>query len=150
MKKKLYLALFIITAIFISSISYVFAANSTAVQDIRNVVGGAENVVEDVGKGVAGGIRNITAGGENVMENATHTNANNSTSNKTTGTATSNNNNYTATRTTTRSAANTTNGNFLGMNSTVWTWIIMAIVGIAIVALVWMYAKQNTHNSYDE
>ena len=47
-----------------------------------------------------------------------------------------NNSNYTATRTA------TTNQTFMGMSSTAWTWLIIGIAGIAIVALVWYYGSQ--------
>lgn len=150
MKKKLYITILTLLAILTFSISYTFAANNiSAVDGIRNVVGGAENVVEDAGKGIVDGVRNVTSAGQNTMGNATSgakTQTQNTT-NKITGTTTDG---YTATRTTTtRAATGTTDGTFLGMNSTVWTWLIMAIVGIAIVALVWIYAKQN-HHSYND
>lgn len=153
MKKKLYITILTLLAILAFSISYTFAANNmTAVDGIRNVVGGAENVVEDAGRGIVDGVRNVTSAGQNTMENVTGNtkNGTQNTGNRTTGTMTNGNNNYTATRTTTtRAATGTNDGTFLGMNSTVWTWLIMAIVGIAIVALVWMYAKQN-HHSYND
>jgi len=152
MKKKLYITLFTLLAILTFSFSYTFAANNIAVVDgIRNVVGGAENAMEDAGNGIVSGIRNVTSAGQNTMENVTHDmgNENNNTRNTNMGGMTTDNNDYTATRTTTRMATDTTDGTFLGMNSTVWTWLIMAIVGIAIVALVWMYAKQN-NRSYND
>lgn len=138
MKRKIYIAILTVFAILAVSCSYCFANNTTssAVDGIRNVVGGAENVVEDVGKGVSEGIKNVTDAGKNTMENMT--------SGKNVQNArTTNNTNYTATRTTAR----TTSAGNTGINSTMWTWIIMAIVGIVIIALVWMYAKQN--NTYN-
>lgn len=145
MKKKLYITLFTILAILTFSFSYTFAANNIAVVDgIRNVVGGAENVMEDAGNGIVSGIRNVTSAGQNTMENVTG-----NMDNKTMGSMTTDNDNYTATRTTTRMATDTTTGTFLGMSATMWTWLVMAIVGIAIIALVWMYAKQNNHSYND-
>lgn len=138
MKRKIYIAILTVFTILAVSCSYCFANNTTssAVDGIRNVVGGAENVVEDVGKGVSEGIKNVTDAGKNTMENMT--------SGKNVQNArTTNNTNYTATRTTAR----TTSAGNTGINSTMWTWIIMAIVGIVIIALVWMYAKQN--NTYN-
>lgn len=148
MKSKILIVTLLVFSILILSISYTFAANQqNVVQGIRNAVGGAENVVEDAGKGIVDGVRNITSAGQNTMENATSGTKAQNASNKITGTTTDD---YTSTRTaTTRAATGTTDGTFLGMNSTVWTWLIMAIVGIAIVALVWIYAKQN-HNSYND
>lgn len=153
MKKKIYISIFAIIAITLFSFSYTFANNDmTAVDGIRNVVGGAENVVEDAGKGIVDGVRNITSNGENAMENVSGDvgNTMQNAGNGIAGSLTTDNNNYNATRTTTRSADNAAEGTFLGMNSTMWTWLIMAIVGIAIVALVWMYAKQNNNNSYND
>ena len=145
MKKKLYITLFTILAILTFSFSYTFAANNIAVVDgIRNVVGGAENVMEDAGNGIVSGIRNVTSAGQNTMENVTG-----NMDNKTMGSMTTDNDNYTATRTTTRMATDTTTGTLLGMSATMWTWLVMAIVGIAIIALVWMYAKQNNHSYND-
>lgn len=47
MKKKFYIIALLIASILLLSFSYTFAANEPkAVQDIRNVVGGAENVVK--------------------------------------------------------------------------------------------------------
>jgi len=51
--------------------------------------------------------------------------------------------NYTATRTA------TTNNNFLGMSDTAWTWLILGIVGAAIVGLVWYYGAQYEHRNYN-
>lgn len=49
---------------------------------------------------------------------------------------------YTATRT---SAEN----NAMGLSSTAWTWLILGIVGIVIVALVWYYGAQYEHRNYN-
>ena len=58
--------------------------------------------------------------------------------------------NYDATRTTTRSAdVNNGEGTFLGINGTTWAWLIIAVVAVAIIALIWMYARQN-NNSYND
>ncbi len=138
MKRKIYIAILTVFTILAVSCSYCFANNTTssAVDGIRNIVGGAENVVEDVGKGVSEGIKNVTDAGKNTMENMTS-------GKNVQNTRTTNNTDYTATRTTAR----TTSAENTGINSTMWTWIIMAIVGIVIIALVWMYAKQN--NTYN-
>lgn len=152
MKKKIYISIVALIVITLFSFSYTFANNDmTAVEGIRNVVGGAENVVQDAGKGIVDGVRNITSNGENAMENVSRDvgNTMQNAGNNIAGGLTTDNNDYNATRTTTRSAVTADEGTFLGMNSTMWTWLIMAIVGIAIVALVWMYAKQN-NNSYND
>lgn len=151
MKKKFYIIALFIISILVLSFSYTFAANEPkAVQDIRNVVGGAENIVEDAGRGIVDGVRNVTAGGENIMENATRDAQNGvqDAGNRVAGAMTDDN--YDATRTTTRSAdINNGEGTFLGINSTTLTWLIIAVVAIAIIALIWMYARQN-NNSYND
>ena len=89
---------------------------------------------------------------ENAANNTTNTMANNGnnnnthkdTNNNTMHTTTNNNGNYTATRTATNQAT------FMGMNATAWTWLILGIAAIAIVALVWYYSMQlrdaSSHN----
>jgi len=146
MSKKLFIStLIILTLLFISSLS--FAAENTLLQDgvngIRNMVGGAENVVEDAAQGLTGAVRNGTNSIENGLNTATDdmnnnnnsNNDNNNDDNYMVGTTDNNNNgNYTATRTAT----------FMGMNGNTWTWFIIGIVGIAIIALVWAYSMQDT------
>ena len=50
--------------------------------------------------------------------------------------------NYTATRTSTEST-------LLGMNSTVWTWLIVGIAAIAVFALIYYYTMQTKTTDYD-
>lgn len=38
---------------------------------------------------------------------------------------------------------------FLGMTSTGWTWLIVGIFGVAIIALIWFYGKQHEDTSKD-
>lgn len=151
MKKKFYIIALLIVSILLLSFSYTFATNEPkAVQDIRNVVGGAENVVEDAGRGIVDGVRNVTSGGENMMENAARDIGNGvqDAGNRVTGAMTGDN--YDATRTTTRSAdINNGEGTFLGMNGTTWAWLIIAVVAVAIIGLIWMYVRQN-NNSYND
>ncbi len=151
MKKKTLISIVTLFAVILFGVSS-FASNdnmgSDAVNGVRNAVGGAENVVEDAAKGIAGGIRDGISDMENGAEDASRTGGNNMQ-----GAMTSDTNrtdrNYTATRTAT---TGTTNNTFLGMNETAWAWLIMAVVGIAIVALVWYYGKQNemTANNHDD
>ena len=143
MKKRIFITSLVLAFAIFCSFSYCFANNNIA-QDaangVRNVVGGAENVVENAGSGIVNGIKSGVNTTENTAGSMMH-----SVTNTTNGMLTSDNNgNYDATRTaTTRSATTTTGGTFLGMNAITWTWIIMAILGVATVALVWYYGKQN-------
>ena len=38
----------------------------------------------------------------------------------------------------------------MGMNATMWTWLIIGIATIAIVALVWYYSMQMRSSNYDD
>lgn len=137
MNKKLLTTISIIAFSFILGISYSFAANnmaSDAVQGVRNVVGGAENVVEGAASGVANGVKNVTGATENTMNSATGAVARDG-----------NNGNYTATRTSTRANGTVS---FMGLSATGWTWLIMAAFGIITIGLVWYYGKQ-FENKYE-
>lgn len=107
-----------------------------AANAVSNVTNGATNAVKDAVNGVTGGTKNaVDHMGNNDRNNNNHDNA----------TATTNNHgNYTAKRT----AANATT--FMGMNATTWTWVILGIAAIAIVALVWYYSMQFTERNYND
>ena len=51
--------------------------------------------------------------------------------------------NYSATRT-------STDATLMGMNATAWTWLILGLAAIAIVALVWYYSMQVTSSNYKD
>lgn len=160
MNKKIFIStLLIISLLLISSLS--FAAENTLLQDgvngIRNFVGGAENVIEDTARGAAGAIKNgannvenslntavddITNNNDNMNDdNNNNNNNNNDDNNYMVGITDNNNNNenYTAARTAT----------FMGMDGNTWTWFIIGIVGIAIIALVWAYSMQETRTEHN-
>ncbi len=133
MYKKM-LVIFAILTIGIFSFSVCFANNDgsmlqDAANGVRDAVGGAENAIEDGAKGIANTTKGATGSAENAMENKDN-------SGMTQNNNRTNNSNYTATRTA------TTNQTFMGMSSTAWTWLIIGIAGIAIVALVWYYGSQ--------
>lgn len=133
MYKKM-LVIFAILTIGIFSFSVCFANNDgsmlqDAANGVRDAVGGAENAIEDGAKDIANTTKGATGSAENAMENKDN-------SGMTQNNNRTNNSNYTATRTA------TTNQTFMGMSSTAWTWLIIGIAGIAIVALVWYYGSQ--------
>lgn len=133
MYKKM-LVIFAILTIGIFSFSVCFANNDEsmlqdAANGVRDAVGGAENAIEDGAKDIANTTKGVTGSAENAMENKDN-------SGMTQNNNRTNNSNYTATRTA------TTNQTFMGMSSTAWTWLIIGIAGIAIVALVWYYGSQ--------
>lgn len=140
---------FLISIVIILSVIFSFTiclANDNglkgAAEGVRNVVGGAENAIENAAKDVSNTSKNATNGIENGADNATNhmQEGANTTTNAVTG---STNNAYTATRT----AA--TDNTFMGMNSTAWTWLIIGIAAIAIIALVWYYSMQLNNNNFD-
>ena len=133
MYKKM-LVIFAILTIGIFSFSVCFANNDgsmlqDAANGVRDAVGGAVNAIEDGAKDIANTTKGVTGSAENAMENKDN-------SGMTQNNNRTNNSNYTATRTA------TTNQTFMGMSSTAWTWLIIGIAGIAIVALVWYYGSQ--------
>ena len=133
MYKKM-LVIFAILTIGIFSFSVCFANNDgsmlqDAANGVRDAVGGAENAIEDGAKDIANTTKGVTGSAENAMENKDN-------SGMTQNNNRTNNSNYIATRTA------TTNQTFMGMSSTAWTWLIIGIAGIAIVALVWYYGSQ--------
>ena len=134
MKKKSLLIVSVLLAIlFISSISF---ANNEVKNDIHNatdtVVDGAENLAEDVRNGI-GNAEDAIENGVRDAGTAITDGANDMTRTDNSG--------YTATRTT---ASDTTTNNT--MNSTLWTWIALAIAAVVIVGLVWYYATQHNDN----
>ena len=133
MYKKM-LVIFAILTIGIFSFSVCFANNDgsmlqDAANGVRDAVVGAENAIEDGAKDIANTTKGVTGSAENAMENKDN-------SGMTQNNNRTNNSNYIATRTA------TTNSTFMGMSSTAWTWLIIGIAGIAIVALVWYYGSQ--------
>lgn len=147
MKKTLFLSVLFLALVISLSFTYSFAENNP-VDSIRNTVGGAENVIEDAAKGITNGVKEGTNKIENMGQNTATTIENHMNDNAMAGATSSVNNtmgDYTAQRTTARTTGN--NNNFLGMSASAWGWVIMAVLGVAIVALVWYYGKQFNYNS---
>lgn len=157
MNKKIFYGALLILAVILFATTYVFAtdnnAGQDAVNDIRNAVGGAENTVENAARDVSNASKDATGAVENAgnqtannVENAGNQTANNVENNASAHMGTDDSGNtagYTATRTSTGD-----NATFLGMNSTMWIWLILAIAAVAIVALVYYYSTQTT-NAYE-
>lgn len=163
MKKSIIAISFIILSLLFSS-SFVFAENAgnQVVNGIRNTVGGVENAAQDATNDLGGAIKN----GTNMVQNGAQ-NAGNAMTNATENMGNSVNNmannagdeikdsanktgdnmrnmgdmTYDATRTATQD--NTNNGSQGWMNRDMWTWIIVGIITVAIIALVWYYASRN-------
>ena len=165
MYKKIFVGLLLAFSI-ILSFSYCFAENEnhSMTNSIRNAVGGAENAMNDAAKGIgntaqnagnaikngAGAIGNTIQGATNNAGNTVKDSMNktgnsiengmNNIENKNNANSDNNGDNYTATRT---SADNTV----MGMNSTVWTWVIIGVAAIGIIALIWYYTSQVNNNN---
>ena len=113
-----------------------------ATNGVRNAVGGAENMIENAAGGVSNTAKNVTGDMENGARGMTNSVSNTMSS----STRNSDNNGYTATRT----ATDTSPATFMGMTANTWTWLIMGIATIAIVALVWYYSNQLRTSKYDD
>lgn len=141
MNKKIFASIVIVLcAIFSFTICFATDNNNglkRATNDVRNFVGGVENTVEDAAKDVSNTSKDVTGDVERNLNNDTHKNSNNG---YTASGSTDNNGGYTATRT-------STGNNFMGMTSTAWTWLIVGIAAIAIIAVVWYYSMQFTNNN---
>lgn len=143
MSKKILYGILLFLAMTIFSVTYCFANDFSrdmedAANGVRDVVGGAENTVEDAAAGVVDGSKDITRGIENAgknMKNNMQDNMQNTT-------------NYSTTRTSTTATTNN-NATFLGMNSTTWIWLILALAAIGIIAIVYNFSKQN-NDDYDQ
>ncbi len=138
MYKKLLIVFSIILSIIISfTFCYATDEVNQAVNGIRNVVGGAEKTMENAAKDVS----NMTKDATNNIEKGASETANKI------GNTMMDNRNYNATRTSTETGTENT---FLGINNTVWTWLIVGIAVAAIVALVWFFSTQKNNNHYDD
>ncbi len=157
MQKKLFFSITILAIISLFTFSTNFAADNmvndainTTEGAVNNVVNGVENAGQSVGnfvgdvghtagnvvENVVNGAGNLVEDGKNTVESGVNTVSN--------GIGTTI---YTAQRTSADS------GTFLGMNADAWSWIIVGVFGIAIVALVLFYGKQHSdaeENNYHE
>ena len=156
MQKKLFVIFAIIVSI-IFSFSVCFAAENVlkdAANTVRDTVNNTEDAVEGAMHNAGDAIKDSTEKTENTVENAGNAIENTGNTvekdmhNTTARGTTINNDTYTATRTSTDGAAT-----FMGMNATAWTWLILGIAAIAIIAVVWYYSNQltseNNHSRRD-
>lgn len=151
MSKKLFFTILTILTIAFS-FTYVFAADGfkDATNAVRNVVGGAENAVENTAKDVSNASKKATGDVENAGKDVAEDvgsgtkNVSKDVENTVTMTNPDDNAGYTATRTSGDAPT------FMGMNSTAWTWLILGIAAVVIIGLVWYYSMQLTGNNYDD
>ena len=140
MNKKFFVFFGILLCI-IFSFTFCFAENNDglkrATNDVRNFIGGVEDTVENGAKDISNVSKDATGSVENGLdnnmkgldENAGYTSSD------------SNGGQYTASR------VATDDSTLMGMTSTAWTWLIIGIAAIAIIAVVWYYSMQFTNSS---
>lgn len=115
-----------------------FAISSSSCFATTNVVNATENAVQNG----ASTVGNVVSQGANAVKNTisgTMDTDKNQNARNTVITGTTNN--YNATRTNA-----TTNNMFSGMPAKVWTWAILAVVGIVVIWMTVAYSKQNEKN----
>lgn len=137
MNKKLIISLLVILCT-IFCFTVCFANNENGLQkaadDVRNVVGGAENTIENAAMDISNVSKDVTGNLENDMNGKTNSNNNNNNDNNQKAGTRTNNSNYNTTRVSTN--------NVMGMSQNGWTWLIVGIAAIAIIAVIWYYSMQ--------
>lgn len=158
MHKKLFITLSLITCVVMFFATSCFAVDGAMhdmgesakniAEDVKNGVSGAINNVEGTSRNtvedISNGSKNVTGSMENTMGNAGNTVTEGITNNSGNMSNNMNNNTYSATRT---SADGTTT--FMGMGATAWTWLIIGIAALAIIAAVWYYSMQTNSSKYN-
>ena len=148
MNKKIFITLLIFSLFLFFSYSCCLANTKAGntMKDMGNSVGnaivGAKNTVVDGIKDLGNTATTMGKDAMNTTQDLGQDTEN--TLNDTINNLDTNDNNYSATRTATN------NGNLLGMSDTTWTWLILGIVGLAIVGLVWYYGAQYEHRNYND
>lgn len=109
-----------------------FATDGNMANSMRNMTNSTKNAVSAVGNSISNGATAAQGAIKNMTNSAAAT------------TTTTNNGNYTAVRTGTE-----TQIKYAGMTATGWTWFIMAILAVLLIALIWYYARQNSTSKND-
>ena len=155
MSKKIIISIVLLISL-VLSVNFAFAADNLAqnaanmthdaANTVTNSINKTENTIQNAGNEVMNATNNVVDGARNAINTMTEDRNNDTTpdgNNNNTATTANNSTNYTATRT-------AAEGTLLGMNATTWTWIIMGLVAISIIALVWYYSMQTTDKGYDD
>lgn len=138
MTKKIFLLFTTIFALFLCS-SAVFANTDGVGQGISNAGNEIQNSWDKLGNSVQNAGNRIATGVSNMGKDETN--------NNNTGFMgmTDDNNRDGRSYTATRTATNTPT--VLGMNGTMWTWFVFAILAVVVIALVWYYGMQQKDNT---
>lgn len=140
MKKSIFIVLFVILSL-VFSCSYVFAENNNNLSnDIQNAMNNAGNAVQNTANNASGAITNGANDAINEAKDSAEKTGNNV--KNTAENAGNTVKDYTATRTSVDEATSNNTKNW--MNKDIWTWIIVGIITIVIVALIWYYASRNS------
>ena len=134
MNRKMFSIILILSLFLISFCSFSFATTEA--------LNSTKNTVMNVGNAIGNGVKGVANGAANLGKDAMNTTQ--AAGNSIVGATGMNNGgmDYTATRT-------SATDNVMGLSSTAWTWLILGIVGIVIVALVWYYGAQYEHKNYN-
>lgn len=148
MHKKIFILTLIISLVCFSSICF---ANNTMAEDVKDMGKDAMNTVDDGINNIGSSITNTTenAGNEigqsenkieNDMDNMTQDKKDDDNKDNTMAGITTNGD-YTTTQTAVTSTMENTN---------FWTWAIIILAAIGIIAVIWYYSSQNKedHNRY--
>lgn len=142
MNKKIFISLILAICV-IFSFTFCLANNEDglgkAANDVKNFVGGVEDKVENGARDISNTSKDATGSFENSMNGNDNRRTNNGQTSM--GLTNDNNGRYTATRTGTG-----TDNTVMGMSSTAWTWLIVGIAAIAIIAIIWYYSMRMTNN----
>ena len=146
MKKKIFVSLVIAISLIFSFVVCFANDNGSGLGDatngVRNFVGGVENTVEDAAKDVSNTSKDITGGMEHGMDRSLDRNSNSGYSGI--GSTDNDNGRYSTTR------VSTGDNTVLGMTSNAWTWLIIGIAAIAIIAVIWYYSMQFSNNNRND
>ncbi|MFR2571540.1 MAG: hypothetical protein ACLS90_07620 [Clostridia bacterium] len=127
MSKRFFISLSIaISVIFSFSICLATDGMTDAPDKMKNTVNKTEEAVKNTMNDAGNAVKDSTRKTEESMNDIGSKMMNNT-------------NNYNATRTST-----TGDTTLMGLNATAWTWLILGIAGIAIIAVVWYYSAQLT------
>ena len=119
MKKKiLFITLLLVSLLFTFNTCFASEIN-TMKEDTENMINDAKKATENATSPIREKSKKI----DNTVENSMDTMEDN----------------YTATKT---SATSTENMTFMGMSSTAWTWLILGILGVGIIAIVVYYVSE--------
>lgn len=112
---------------------------------LKDGANAVKNGVQNVGEGIKDGVENtgnaIKDGAENMNNDMNNNDGNDNGTVQNVNDRNTNDTNYDATRT-------AAEGNFMGMDNGTWSWLIVGIAAVAIIALIWYYTSQTNRRNY--